>query len=340
MGFQRPEIRGKLRMMWLVPLFCAVLTGCEMEGSRMRPLASGGETIFAAGVDEGPGGLRVSSLHRPVAGGQLKAEALGELRTRMYTSFSDAAWTWQQSETPRLLLIGEEWVKRHGFPASWARQLYRAGLSGGRWPQVAVVQGTAEQFLTRAGAAEQGMRMLELGGGGDPFRGGSLAYEEDLALPYLAAGDANHTILSGAVLFKKQRLSGYLSSRESELLACLQGRGTSQRLTMPDADEVRDDILPVLTRAVCRTTVSGNGDLRHPVLKVRLSVEDPERRSVPGADRAVWEQNLTRGASRWFAVCRSWVPTRCIGGTPSVRYTRGYGHRIAGEKLLPARIFV
>ncbi|MCZ8513300.1 hypothetical protein O9H85_12865 [Paenibacillus filicis] len=275
-----------IRPLLSVVLLAAALAGCAGGGSDVRPYAADAP-LLAAGVDEGPGGLRVSTLHSREAGRLQAYSSGGELRARSFASFSDAAWTWQRQEPPQLLVIGEAWVREHGFPASWARQLYRAGLSRGGWPQVAVVQGTAERFLGTPDGPSKGYCLLQQAGGGkDPFRGGSLAYEEDLVLPYLSL---QPTVASpGAVLFKKQQLAGFLTPRQRELLSCLQGTGEPMQLALQESAG------PVMTQAVCRTRISGNGDLKHPVLRMRLAVAEHETHRVPGADASVWAGKLRR----------------------------------------------
>ncbi|MBP1156632.1 MULTISPECIES: Ger(x)C family spore germination C-terminal domain-containing protein [unclassified Paenibacillus] len=293
---------GGLRL-WLLPLIACLVTGTGCSASPdkgMRPLEYEGVQLTVSGVDEGPGGLRVTTSEHFTrsAEGKLQAYAVAEPRVQSFVSFADAAWQWHQKAPPQLVAIGEVWARAHGFPVSWAKQLQKLGVKQGRKPLVAVVEGSAEQWVRRPGAPEGGITLLsQAGWTGDPLRSFNYGYGDDVVLPYLSAAavlQRNEGGISNApqaVVFRNQELVATLSSDQSEWLSCLRG-GDLPRLAWPAkvSADFASGRSPELHQVSCSTDIASNGDLKHPRLRISLAIEG---RSSGQASADQWEEEMS-----------------------------------------------
>lgn len=294
--------------LWLLLIACLVMgTGCTASPDQgMKRLETEGMQLKVAGVDAGPEGLRVttSKHYTRSADGKLQAYAVAEPHAQSLVSFADAAWQWQQKEPPQLIVIGEAWAHAHGFPVSWAKQLQQLGVQQGRKPLVAVVEGSAEHWVRSPGAPEGGIAVLSQGGWKVdplPLRSFHYGYGDDLVLPYLSAeavfqrNEGGMSAAPQAVVFRNQELVATLSSDQSQWLSCLQG-GNLPRLSWPtkasaDSDSGRR---PELYQVSCSTDIASNGDLRHPRLRIVLTMK---ARSNGQASAEQWEEEVARQGS-------------------------------------------
>lgn len=257
--------------------------------------------LVAAGIDEGPGGLRVTTGYGPAASGRpLQPYSNAGPRLQSFVSFQAAAYRWERHRPPELVAIGEAWARSHGFPASWTRQIRMLGVKQGRRPLVAVVEGTAERFVSSPETMTGGIARLREGGWtADPLRYAGSAYEDDVVLPYLSAGPAakdNNSSPSGvstrALLFKKQELVAELTSSQSNLLACMIGGYGLPKLEWSSAETPFATDSPLLRNITCRAEIASNGDLKQPRLNLVMRVAASPGGPSVSADH--WASNLQR----------------------------------------------
>ncbi|WP_152547805.1 Ger(x)C family spore germination C-terminal domain-containing protein [Paenibacillus ehimensis] len=257
--------------------------------------------LVAAGIDEGPGGLRVTTGYGPAASGRpLQPYSNAGPRLQSFVSFQAAAYRWERHRPPELVAIGEAWARSHGFPASWTRQIRMLGVKQGRRPLVAVVEGTAERFVSSPETMTGGIARLREGGWtADPLRYAGSAYEDDVVLPYLSAGPAakdNNSSPSGvstrALLFKKQELVAELTSSQSNLLACMMGGYGLPKLEWSSAETPFATDSPLLRNITCRAEIASNGDLKQPRLNLVMRVAASPGGPSVSADH--WASNLQR----------------------------------------------
>ncbi|MEC0213288.1 Ger(x)C family spore germination C-terminal domain-containing protein [Paenibacillus ehimensis] len=257
--------------------------------------------LVAAGIDEGPGGLRVTTGYGPAASGRpLQPYSNAGPRLQSFVSFQAAAYRWERHRPPELVAIGEAWARSHGFPASWTRQIRMLGVKQGRRPHVAVVEGTAERFVSSPETMTGGIARLREGGWtADPLRYAGSAYEDDVVLPYLPAGSAakdNNSSPSGvstrALLFKKQELVAELTSSQSNLLACMMGGYGLPKLEWSSAETPFATDSPLLRNITCRAEIASNGDLKQPRLNLVMRVAASPGGPSVSADH--WASNLQR----------------------------------------------
>ncbi|MEK8131300.1 Ger(x)C family spore germination C-terminal domain-containing protein [Paenibacillus filicis] len=293
----RWQARSRKRVLiGLVVLIAWGSAGCTEGGPGERSLSINldGRELAMAGIDEGPGGIRVTALRAASArpGSGIRMLAAGTVDSRSFVSLADASAPWRNQQPPRLVVIGESWVARHGFPASWAAELRRLGLRGGTPPAVAVVEGAAEDFIRRPDAGMIGSYTVERHGMvRDSLREARTDYEADQALPLFPAGlsmtadGKNSPVSVQTILFKKQELVGRLTAEETIVLACLRGGDMRQdSLYAAGADA---DTGAVTWQAVsCRTGVAANGDWKRPRLKISLHVKG-RYTAPPGSDKPV-----------------------------------------------------
>lgn len=266
--------------------------GCGGLGDAVyRQQEAAGGTVTLAGVDEGPGGLRLTSRQAP-AGQTMQANAWMSVEARSFVSLADAATGWKQKDPPQVVVIGEAWARNHGVPAAWLEEFRRIGIYQGSKPVVAVVEGTAEAFVRRPDAGLVSRIVLERQAGvRDSLREVRAEYESDLALPFLALAysgtplsaegnrmDSESLVSWRTMLFKNQQLAATLPPQQSRLLACL--RGGSQLPDPLGAEEAQAALEPtagsgssILQSVSCRTSVAANGDLQQPRLRIALHVD-------------------------------------------------------------------
>lgn len=299
--------RGSSPLWLLLPIIACLVTGTGCKASHddaMRPLQYEGAQLTMAGVDDGPGGIRVTTSEHLTrsAGGKLQAYAVAEPRSQSFATFADAAWQWEQKAPPKFVAIGEAWARTHGFPASWAKQMQRLGVKQGRKPLLAVVEGSAEQWVRSPHGAEGGMELLsESVWAADSLRSFDYGYGNDLVLPYLSSdalsrwSEGGKTLAPQAMLFKNQELVTMLSSGQSELLSCLRG-GDLPRLIWSGTDPTESAIgkSPELRQVSCKTDIAANGDLKQPRLRMVLTISAlSDGRSTAGQ----WEERLKQQGS-------------------------------------------
>lgn len=289
-----------LRLLLPVIACLVAATGCRAsDNESMRPLPYEGARLTMAGVDDGSGGLRVTTSEHftRLAGGKLQTYAAAEPRSQSFATFADAAWQWEQKASPQFIAVGEAWVRTHGFPASWAKQLQRLGVRQGRKPLLAVVEGSAERWVRSPGGAEGGMALLGQSGWAlDTLGAYDSRYGDDLVLPYLPAealsrsGEGSRKTTPQALLFKNQKLVTVLSAGQSELLSCLRGSDLP-RLVWPGTDQAESAAgrSTTLRQVSCRADIAANGDLKQPKLRVVLTVSAlSDGRSTAGQ----WKERL------------------------------------------------
>jgi hypothetical protein len=296
-----------------------LMAGCQAGGG-VRLHAAEQVPFTAAGIDEAGGVVRVTTFGAPTAG-QVQLLEQGALRSQTYTSLQEAAYPWERTELPGMIVLGEEWVQRHGYSSSWAGQLHRMGIKLGRQPQVMVVKGSAEQFLQQPKAvivAKQLLEQTRFSGVMKWSQDGHVPYEADLILPYLAVSSGAESVSVQAVVFKKQQLAVMLSPEESQLLACLQGVGK-----VPQLSVMHDAAPRQLGPVSCRTEVSGNGELKHPKLRIRLTLA-PQREQVQAMDKTGWEHSIQTDAAALLTKLQDkQVDPLRLGETIRLQY-RGY----------------
>ncbi|WP_284637809.1 Ger(x)C family spore germination C-terminal domain-containing protein [Paenibacillus silviterrae] len=255
-----------VRLFAAVTLSVALASGCaEWEGPRMRTAEA--PAFTAAGIDEANGGIRVTTYQaeRP---GQVQLLQEPSYRSQTFTSLQDAAWPWERKQAPDWIVIGQAWVERHGFSSVWASQLHRIGVNRGRAPQVAVVGGTAEQYLNRRETADLGFQSVQQLGLADYTTwsvDGRISHEADVVLPFLEQSSSGQGVSVQALVFKKQQRVGLLTPSETQLLACLQGARKLPELTLPSHPGKLESVS-------CQSTISSNGDLQQPKLRIRLHI--------------------------------------------------------------------
>lgn len=288
-----------------LPLAAACLlpaAGCvRLTDAEPRALQAEEARLVAAGIDEGPGGLRVTTGYGPPASGRpLQPYSNAGPRMQSFVSFQAAAYRWERNRPPELVAIGEAWARSHGFPASWTRQIRMLGVKQGRRPLVAVVEGTAERFVSSPDTMNDGIARLREGGWtADPLRFAGSAYEDDVVLPYLSAGPAatdNIPSRSGvstrALLFKKQELVAELTSSQSNLLACMMGGYGLPMLEWSSTEKRFATDSPLLRNITCRAEIASNGDLKQPRLNMVIRVAASP--GGPSVTADSWASNLQR----------------------------------------------
>ncbi|CAG7647921.1 Ger(x)C family spore germination C-terminal domain-containing protein [Paenibacillus allorhizosphaerae] len=271
-------IRRRQTSVLMVLTASMLLAGCASSGSGSpRAMVEERGSITVVGVDTGAGGMKMTAAEMLPAGSQDRLQAYGTpiVRTQSFVSLADAVWQWERKGAPQLVVIGEEWVRMHGFASSWANQIARLGFKDGRRPLVAVTEGAAEHIVRSSTAARSSAALLrQADWTANPLRARSVSYEEDLVLPYLTRTqehDRAEKVSVQAVLFKKGQLAGMLSPQQSGMLSCLRGAANLPELSwpMPEADNGA----AMLERVSCRSEVRGNGSLTGPVLTVDVAVQ-------------------------------------------------------------------
>ncbi len=278
------------------------VAGCvRLTDAEPRALQTEEARLVAAGIDEGRGGLRVTTGYGPPGSGRpLRPYSNDGPRTQSFVSFQAAAYRWERQRPPELVAIGEAWARSHGFPASWTRQIRMLGVKQGRRPLVAVVEGTAERFVGSPDAMTGGIARLREGGWtADPLRFAGSAYEDDVVLPYLPASSAeadNLTNGSGvsirALVFKKQELAAELTAAQSNLLACMMGGYGLPKLEWSSSETTFATDSPLLRNITCRAEIASNGDLKQPRLNLVMRVAASPGGPPVSADS--WASNLRR----------------------------------------------
>lgn len=321
-------------------LVCAVLTaalllssGCS-AGSNLRLHAAEGRPDTAAGIDEVSGVVRVTTYGVQPEQGQVQLLEHQTVRSQTYTSLQEAAYPWERTNPPDLIVIGADWVKRHGYSSSWAGQLHRIGIKQGRQPQVLVVEGPAEQFLRQEDSVRRAMdslAQLRFSGVMRWSQDGYVPYEADLVLPYLAASSGEAPVSVQALVFKKQQLAVSLSPQESSLLACLQGVGELAQLPVLHDAAPENQLGPVS----CHTEVSGNGELKHPKLRIKLKLGVHGDR-LQGKDVRSLEQSIREDALSLLRRLQEkqvdplrlgeTIRTRYLGYWSDERWRKAYAH--------------
>ncbi|TVY11863.1 Ger(x)C family spore germination C-terminal domain-containing protein [Paenibacillus cremeus] len=307
------RMKPALKLVLLLCLSAGVGIGCaKANNGPLKALTEPSAPVTVAGIDASGGGLKVSVLELlPDAGdNKLQAAAVPEMRAQTFVSFHDASWQWERKAPPGLLLIGEEWVRAHGFTASWAKQVQKLGLVHGRKPLVAIASGTAENFMRNAERTRGGMQALaQAQWTQDPLQSRSYGQDDDLVLPFLTDSNeagASKSIKTAAdepvqavqaALIKQGRLIGVLAPQQSAMLACLQGDGHLPQLDWQEAEDGSSLSLQhyKLTDVSCKSTVSSNGDLQHAKLHVTLNVHGQP--ASTGKASGLGEQALNRALS-------------------------------------------
>ncbi|WP_159881112.1 Ger(x)C family spore germination C-terminal domain-containing protein [Paenibacillus puerhi] len=277
-------------LLLLVSLVCS---GCSAAETKEPLFQRDGGGLTVAGIDEGAGGIRITAFKGASGGSTGGWQPLGAqaVESRSFVALSDAAaLPWLSKQAPQLVVIGESWVTRHGFPAAWVTELRRLGLREGSRPAVAIASGTAEAFVRRPDAAIIGRYAIgKHASVRDSLREMRPDYEADQALPLLPAGmpaardGKNYPVSIETLLFKKQGLVGRLTVEESRVLACLRGGADLQDPLLSEQPEgeqgpaLREEGLLGVS---CRTGVASNGSWRRPLLSIDLRVNG--RSSVPG----------------------------------------------------------
>ncbi|CAG7630712.1 hypothetical protein PAESOLCIP111_03221 [Paenibacillus solanacearum] len=264
------------------------LAGCaSYDGGMPRAMSEESGVMTVVGVDAGAGGMHMTAAETLPAGSADRLQAYGtpSVRTQSFVSLADAIWQWERKGAPQLIVIGEEWIRLHGFASAWANQIARLGFKDGRKPLLAVTEGAAEH-LVRSGAAAHSSAVLlrQADWTASPLRSRSASYEEDLVLPYLPisrglGGEAAATVQ--AALFKKGQLAGMLSPQQSAMLSCL--RGVANLPALSWSTSAANNGTAELKRVSCRSDVRGNGSLSSPVVRIDVAVRGESVTSRPAS---------------------------------------------------------